>query len=59
MEGEKRGKHKQLWVNFIRCEISSSHGGEYDVQSCVEGEIYAFKYCTKALCSVDDGGKSN
>jgi hypothetical protein len=24
-------------VNFILCEISSSHGGEYDVQSCLLG----------------------
>jgi hypothetical protein len=28
---------KLWWESFLTCEISSSHGSEYDVQSCVLG----------------------
>jgi hypothetical protein len=28
-----------------RCEISSSHGGEYDVQICLLGYTAVLKFC--------------
>jgi hypothetical protein len=34
-----RNISKRFWKELVRllCEISSSHGGEYDVQSCLLG----------------------
>jgi hypothetical protein len=32
-----RGNTLSCFTEDIECEISSSHGGEYDVQSCLLG----------------------
>jgi hypothetical protein len=34
---DSRGQHVEPLCCAVLCEISSSHGGEYDVQSCLLG----------------------